>query len=137
MHRRQKACRHLRNTRKGLRGLPDQSRKGYSDDNADSTDRGVPLRYYDPKLVRAWSRFEALSTPRNEGNSRLRTKTVRSSYKDDCERHRNVGKDQLITRVAQTRRRGGIRSHHAHDAGERWSKKENWANLQRFCELIP
>ena len=32
-------------------------KKDYSedsrDDNADSTDRGVPLRHYDPKLIRA------------------------------------------------------------------------------------
>ena len=31
-----------------------------------TTDRGVPLRQYDPKLIRARSRFEGVSTPRNE-----------------------------------------------------------------------
>ena len=46
------------------------------DDNADSTDRGVPLVQYDLKLIRARSRFEGVSTPRNEWNKRLRTKTA-------------------------------------------------------------
>ena len=36
------------------------------DDNADFTDRGALLRQYDPKLMRARSRFEGVSTPRNE-----------------------------------------------------------------------
>ena len=39
-----KACRYVRNTRKGLRRLSGQTQKGYSeelpDDNADFTDRG-------------------------------------------------------------------------------------------------
>ena len=63
-----------------LRRLSGQTRKGYSeespDDNADSTDRGVPLRQYDPKLIRARSWFEGVSTPRIEWNRRLRTKTA-------------------------------------------------------------
>ena len=45
-------------------------------DNADSTDRGVPLKQYDPKLLRALSTFEGVSTPRNEWNRRLRTKAA-------------------------------------------------------------
>ena len=48
---------YVRNTRKGLRRVSDQTRKGYNeesrDDNADATDRGVPLRQYDPTLIRA------------------------------------------------------------------------------------
>ena len=38
--------------------------------------RGVPLRQYDPKLIRARCWCEGVSTPRNEGNRRLRTKTA-------------------------------------------------------------
>ena len=34
---------------------------------------GAPLRQYDPKLMRARSRFEGVSTPRNEWNRRLQT----------------------------------------------------------------
>ena len=34
------------------------------------------MKQYDPKLVRARSRLEGASTPRNEGNRRLRTKTA-------------------------------------------------------------
>ena len=37
---------------------------------------GVPFRQYDPKLIRVRSRFEGVSTPRNEWNSLLRTKTA-------------------------------------------------------------
>ena len=45
-------------------------------DHADSTDRGMPLRQYDPKRIRARSRFEGVSRPTNGGNRRLRTKTA-------------------------------------------------------------
>ena len=59
--------------------MSEQTQKGYSvedpDDNPDFLDRGAPLRQYDPKLMRARSRFEGVSTPRNEWNRRLRTKT--------------------------------------------------------------
>ena len=34
------------------------------------------MRQYDPKLIRARSSFEGVSTPRNEWNRRLRTKTA-------------------------------------------------------------
>ena len=101
-----------------------QTRKGYSeesrDDNVDSTDRAVPLRRYYPKRIRARSRFERVSTTRNEWNRRLRTKTAL----------------EQISRTSTSKRDGGICSHHTHDAGERRSKKTNRANLQRFCELI-
>ena len=134
MRRRQKACRYVRNTKKGLRRLSDQTRKGYSkesrDDNADSTDRGVPLRQYDPKLIRTRSRFEGVSTPRNEWTGRLRTKTALEQTSRTSTSKREE-KNQDITRVARTRRRG-ICSHHTHDAGERWPKKKKRANLQRF-----
>ena len=66
----QKACRYVRHSRKSLRRLSGQTRKCYSeesrDDNADSTDRRVPLKQYDPKLIRARSWFEGVSTPSNE-----------------------------------------------------------------------
>ena len=35
---------------------------------------GAPLWQYDPKIMRARSRFEGVSTPRNEWNRRLQTK---------------------------------------------------------------
>ena len=80
MQRKRKACRYVKNTRKGLRSVSGQTRKRHSeesrDDNADSTDRGVPLKQYDPKLMRARSRFEGVSTPKNEWNRRLRPKTA-------------------------------------------------------------
>ena len=139
MRRRQKACRYVTNTRKGLRRLSGQTRKGCSeesrDDNADSTDRAVPLRRYYPKRIRARSRFERVSTPRNEWNRRLRTKSpVEQTSRTSTSKREEENQD--ITRVARTRRRGTC-SHHTHDAGERWSKKKNRANLQWFCELIP
>ena len=66
MLRKRKACRYVRNTRKGLRRLSELTKKtGYSeelpDDNADFTDRGAPLWQYDPKIMRARSRFEGVS----------------------------------------------------------------------------
>ena len=67
MQRKRKACRYVKNTRKGLRRVSGQTRKRHSeesrDDNADSTDRGVPLKQYDPKLMRARSRFEGVRRP--------------------------------------------------------------------------
>ena len=119
-----RSCRYVRNTTKGLRRVSRQTQKGYSeesrDDNADSTDRGAPLRQYDPKLIRARSRFEGVSTPRNKRNRRLRTNTAL----------------EQTSRASTSERDGGICSHHTHDAGERWSKKKIRVNLQRFCELI-
>ena len=121
-----KACRYVRNTRKGLRRLSGQAQKGYSeelpDDNADFTDRGgAPLKQYDPKIMRARSRFEGVSTPRNEWNRRLQTKTSL----------------EQTSSTSTSRRYGGMCSHHTHDAGKGWSKtKKNRANLQRFRELI-
>ena len=105
MQRKRKACRYVRNPRKGVRRESGQTKKSYSeesqDDNADSTDRGVPLRQYDPKLIRSGNNRQGHVPP-------------------------NVKKEnQDITRVARTRRRGGTCSHHAHDAGGRWSKKNS------------
>ena len=85
-------------------------KKGYSeelpDDNADFNDRGAPLWQYDPKIMRARSRFEGVSTPRNEWNRRLQTKTSL----------------EQTSRTSTSKRYGGICSHHTHDAGKRWSK---------------
>ena len=49
---------------------------------------GAPLRQYDPKLMRARSRFEGESTPTNEWNMRLR-RTLRSN-KHQGQVHPNV-----------------------------------------------
>ena len=91
-----------------------QTQKGYSeqlpDDNADFTDRGGgPLKQYYPKIMRARSRFEGVSTPRNEWNRRLQTKASL----------------EQTSRTSTSKRYGGICSHHTHDAGKGWSKKKN------------
>ena len=70
---------------------------------------GAPLWQYDPKIMRARSRFEGVSTPRNEWNRRLQTKT---SLKQ-------------TSRTSTSKRYGGICSHHTHDAGKGWSKTKN------------
>ena len=135
MQRRQKACRYVRNTRKGLRRVSGQTKKGYSeespDDNADSTDRGAPLRQYHPKLIRARSRFEGVSTPRSEWNRGLRTKTA-VEQRSRTSTSKREEENQDITRVARTRRRG-ICSHDTHDAGERWPKKKNGQPCNGFA----
>ena len=129
MHRRQKACRYVRNTRKGLRGLSGQTRKGYNseearDDIANSTDRGVPLVQYDQTLIRACSRFEGVRTTSHECNRRLWTKTAleQSSRTSTSKRVEEI----LKTPPAWHEREDGvICCHHAHDAGGRWSKKNS------------
>ena len=54
MQRKRKACRYVRNTRKGLRRLSGQTQKGYSeelpDDNADFTDRGGAFEVVRPNV---------------------------------------------------------------------------------------
>ena len=70
---------------------------------------GAPLRQYDPKLMRARSRFEGVRTPRNEWNRRLQTKTSL----------------EQTSRTSTSRRYGGICSHHTHDTGKGWSKTKN------------
>ena len=54
MQRKRKACRYVRNTRKGLRRLSEQTQKGYSeellDDNADFIDRGGAFEAVRPKV---------------------------------------------------------------------------------------
>ena len=136
MRRRQKACRYVTNTRKGLRRLSGQTRKGCSeesrDDNADSTDRAVPLRRYYPKRIRARSRFEGVSTPRNEWNRRLRTKTAVEQTSSTSTSKREE-ENQDITCVAQTRRRG-ICSHFIHDAWKRWSTKKLAQTYKGFAD---
>ena len=71
-------------------------------DNADSTDRGVPLKQYDPKLLRALSTFEGVSSPRNEWNRRLRTKAALEQTSRTSTSKREE-ENQDITRVARTR----------------------------------
>ena len=110
MQRKWKACRYVGNARKGLRRLSRKTQKGYReelpDDNADFTDRGAPLKQYHPTLMRARSRFEGVSTPKNEWNRGLQTKTSL----------------EQISRTITSKHDGGICSHHTHDAGKRWSK---------------
>ena len=134
MQRRQKACRHVRNVRKDLRGLSGQTRKGYSeeprDDNADTNYRGMPWRQYDPKLIRSRSRFEGVGTPRNEWNRCLRKKTTLQQTRTSTSK-RDEKKSAL-----RERKDGGTCSHNTHDAGKEGPRKKNWANLQRFRELI-
>ena len=138
MQRKRKACRCVRNTIKDLRRVSGQTRKGHSeksrDDNDDSTDRGVPLRQYDPKLIRARSRFEGVTTPRNEWNRRLRTKIVLEQTSRTSTSKRKE-ENQDITRVARTRRRGYMFPSYTWCRGNVVQEK-NRANLQRFCELI-
>ena len=66
------------------------------------------MRQYDPKLMRARSRFEGVSTPRNEWNRRLQT----------------IPSLEQTSRTSTSKRDGGICSHHTHDAGKRWSKNK-------------
>ena len=68
--------------------------------------RGAPLIQYDSKIMRARSRFEGISTPRNEWNRRLETKTSL----------------EQTSRTSTSKRYGGICSHHTHDTGKGWSK---------------
>ena len=112
MQRKRKACRYVRNTRKGSTKIVrtnSKKEKGYSeelpDDNADFTDRGAPLWQYDPKIMRARSRLEGVSTPRNEWNRRPLTKTALEQT-SRTSTSKGEEENQNITRVAQTRRRG-------------------------------
>ena len=90
--------------------MSEQTQKGYSvegpDDNAEFSDRGATLRQYDPKLMRARSRFEGVSTPRNEWNRHLQT----------------IPSLEQTSRTSTSIRDGRLCSHHAHDARKRWSK---------------
>ena len=116
-------------TRKGYRG---ESRG----DNADSTDRGFPLRQHGQKSIPARSRFVGVSRPRNEGNRRLRSKAalklqslMTSTSKSGQERSGQHPRD------ANTKTEGYMFPSCTCCRG-RWSKKENQANLQRYFELI-
>ena len=75
------------------------------DDNADSTERGVPLVQYDLTLIRARSRFEGVNTPRNEWNRRLRTKTALEQASRTSESKREEEKSRHHPR-GERRRRG-------------------------------
>ena len=79
--------------------------KSHETSFADSTDRGVLLRQYDPKFIRARSRFEGVSTPRNEWNRRLWTKTsIEETSRTSTSKRDEENQD--ITRVARTQTRG-------------------------------
>ena len=82
---------------------------------------GALLKQYDPKIMRSRSRFEGVSTPRNEWDRRLQTKTSL----------------EQTSRTSTSKRYVGTCSDHTHDAGKGWSKTKNKSgNLQRFYELI-
>ena len=114
MQRKRKACRYVRNARKGLRRLSGQTRKGYCeesrDDNADSTEGGVPLREYDPKLIRARSWFEGVSTPKN-AKIGVYGRKLRSN-KHQGQLHPNVKRKVKTSPAWRERENGGICSHY-------------------------
>ena len=90
------------------------------------------MRQFDPKLTRARSTFEGVSTPRNEWIMRLRTKTAleqasstRTSKREGQKsRHYPRGANAMtgvyVPIMYMVQRSDGPR-----------------VNLQRFCELIP
>ena len=98
-----------------------QTQRGYSeelpDDNADFTDRGAPLKQYDPKLMCARSRFEGERTPRNEWNRRVRTKP---SLEHQGQVYPNVTEAYVPI---------------MHMMLGKMVQEKNRANLQRFREL--
>ena len=116
-----------------------QLQKRYSeesrDDNADSTDRGLPLRQYDPKLIRARSRFEEVSTPRNEWNRRIRTKTTlkQTSRTSTSKREEETSRHHPRGANAKT---GYMFPSCTWCRGKMAQEKENRASLQCFFELI-
>ena len=90
-------------------------------DNDNSNDRGVPLRQYDSKRIRACSRFEGVSTPRHGENRPLRTKSV---LKQEALRTRTSKRWEVYTSPAGSEREDrAICSHHAH-SGERWPQEK-------------
>ena len=92
----------------------------------------APFRQYYPKRIRARSRFEGVSTPRNVWNRGLRTKTAVEQTSSTSTSKREE-ENQDITCVAQTRRRG-IRSHFIHDAWKRWSTKKLAQTYKGFAD---
>ena len=139
MQRKRKAFRYVGNTRKGLRRASGQTQKSYSeesrDDNADSTDRGVPLRQYDPKLIRARSWFEGVSTPRNEWNRRLWTKTTLEQASRTSTSKRQDENSRRHPRGANAKTGAYVPIMHMMQGKD--SPRKNRANLRRFCKLIP
>ena len=64
------------------------------------------MRQHDPKLIRALSRFERVSTPRNEWNRRLRTKTALEQQSSrTCTSKREEGKSIYHPRGANAKMR--------------------------------
>ena len=62
------------------------------------------MRQHDPKLMRARSRFEGVSTPRNEWNRRLRTKTALEQQSSrTCTSKREEGKSRHHPRGANAK----------------------------------
>ena len=133
-----RACRYVRNARKGLRRLSGQTRKGYSeesrDDDADSTDKAVHLRRYYPKRTRARSGFEGVGTPRNEGKGVYERKL--RSNKHQVQVHPHM-KRKTKTSPAWREREDGVYVPIIHTMqGQNGPGKKKPASLQRFCELI-
>ena len=88
---------------------------------------------YDPKIMRARSRFEGVSTPRNEWNRRLRTKTALEQQSSrTCTFERKEGKSRHHPRGANAKMRV-----HVPVLRMIQGKDGPRANLQRFCELTP
>jgi len=87
-----KACRYVRNTRKGLRRLSGQTQKGYSeelpDDNADFTDRGGAFVAVRPKdnarALQVWvikyaqKRVEQASTDENFARTNIKDEYIQT-----------------------------------------------------------
>ena len=78
------------------------------------------MRQYDPKLMRARSRFEGVRTPRNEWNRRLRTKTSL----DQTQRTIHPNVTEVYVAIIHMM------------LGKDGSRKKKRANLLRFRELI-
>ena len=79
------------------------------------------MKQYDPKIMRARSRFEGVSTPRNEWNRRLRRKLRSNKYQG---REHPEGTVVYVPIIHMMLGKDGPR------------QKINRANLQRFRELI-
>ena len=122
MQRQRKACRYVRNIRKGLRRVSEQTQKGYReespDDNADSTDGGAPLRQYNPKPIRARCRFEGVC-PEMSGIGVYGRKLRSNKHQGQVHPHVTGAYVPVI-----------------HMMQGKDGPRKNRANLQRFRELI-
>ena len=99
-----------------------------------TTDRGVPLRQYDPKLIRTLSRFKGVRTPRNEWNRRLRTKIALEQTSRTSTSKREEEKSRHHPRGANAKTGVYVPIIHMMQGDD--GPKKNRANLQRTCELI-